>query len=96
MLAGESDLSEKSILASPQQKIFAIGKDAFRKLKLEGQLKGLDKKYGDEKIEVWHYDPQLLSKIKQVDSLSLFLSMQSDYDERVVSELNELIKNIQW
>jgi len=96
MLAGETALSEKSMLASSQQKTFAIGKEAFRKLKLEGQLKGLDKKYGDEKIEVWHYDPQLLSKIKQVDNLSLFLSLQSENDERVVSELNELIKNMQW
>ncbi|MCX6206744.1 MAG: hypothetical protein NTZ19_10885 [Bacteroidetes bacterium] len=96
MVAGESALSEYSMLASPQQKTFAIGKDQFRKLKFEGSIKGFDKKYGDEKIEVWHYDPQLLAKKKQVDKLSLVLSMSMENDERVDAALNELINKFQW
>lgn len=96
MLAGETALSNYSMLASPSRNTFAIGKDQFRKLKSEGLNEGFDKKYGSERIEVWHYDPKLLSPENKVDKLSLYLSMNLEKDERIEAALEELLKNMKW
>lgn len=44
--------------------------------------------FGGEVIEVWKYDPDLLSAEKRVDDISLYLELKDDPDERVQNELD--------
>ena len=47
-------------------------------------------------IEVWKYDPALLSETGVVDKLSLYLLLKDYEDERVQIELDNMIKDIAW
>lgn len=44
--------------------------------------------FGGEMVELWKYDPALLSSGEYVDDISLILSLQDDPDERVQKELD--------
>lgn len=96
--SGGFALDEYSMLSPPDMMSYAIGKEAYRSLRASGRLPRLDKQYGDFKIEVWHYDPILLSgpDVKVVDKLSLYLSLQQQNDERVLAGLSELLNTIEW
>ncbi len=64
------------------------------------QLKALrintDTRFGENRIEIWKYDPSLLSDSDCVDKLSLYLSLKDNTDDRVQIELEELINSIEW
>jgi len=47
-------------------------------------------------MESWAYDPLLLGKDGQVDSLSLFLSLRESVDERVQQQTAKLITQVSW
>jgi len=95
-IGGETALSSYTMLAGSNLKTYVVGKDEFRSMKELGSLKNLDKKNGDYKIEVWLYNPVILSQQKEVDKLSLFLSFKDEDDERTVRALQDLINEIQW
>lgn len=95
-IGGDSALSNFTMLSESNRKTYVIGKDEFRSMKTLGTLRGLDKKYGDNRIEVWLYNPAILSENKNVDKLSLYLSMNQEEDERVKGALEDLINEIQW
>ena len=95
-IGGDSALSNFTMLSESNRKTYVIGKDEFRSMKTLGTLRGLDKKYGDNRIEVWLYNPAILSENKNVDKLSLYLSMKQEEDERVKGALEDLINEIQW
>lgn len=93
---GDTALSNFTMLSEINRKTYVIGKDEFRSMKALGALKRLDKKYGDNRIEVWLYNPEILSENKIVDKLSLYLSLKQEEDERVKGALEDLINEIQW
>lgn len=95
-IGGDSALSNFTMLSEGNRKTYVIGKDEFRSMKTLGALRGLDKKYGDNRIEVWLYNPAILSENKNVDKLSLYLSMKQEEDEIVKGALEDLINEIQW
>jgi hypothetical protein len=70
-------------------------KSAVRNIKRH-PLPSLVDKYGDHKIEVWHYDPALLSQEEEVDRLSLYLTLAKAKDERVIGALSDLINEMRW
>lgn len=90
--AGESALESYTMLATPEILCKAVSK-AWATIQPKGML---NKKYGECMVEVWRYDPMLLAKGNVVDPLSLYLSLQSNDDERVRIELKKLISNIKW
>jgi DNA-binding MarR family transcriptional regulator len=96
IMGGESALSTNTMLSESNRKTYIIGKDEFRSLKKFGDFQHLDKKYGDNRIEVWLYNPVMLSENKNVDKLSLYLSLMQEEDERVKGALEDLINEIQW
>jgi hypothetical protein len=50
---------------------------------------------GDYTIEIWKYNPMILSKDKrQVDYLSLYLSLKDNTDEESSYIANKLIKEV--
>lgn len=94
LVGGETALAHYSMLAAPAEDTTVIGKDAFRIFKKE--FGKLDRKYGFHKLEVWHYNPLLLSKGNEIDKLSLYLSLKDQEDERVQAALVKLINGIVW
>jgi hypothetical protein len=95
-IGGEPALARYTLLAGNEQPSYCIGKEAFLALRRADKLPSLADKYGDHKIEVWHYDPTLLSQKEEVDSLSLYLTLAKEKDERVTGALNDLINEMQW
>ena len=95
-IAGDNALAAYTMISKSNLPNYAIGKDEFRSLKTLGSLKKLDKKNGNCRIEVWYYNPILLSNSKEVDKLSLYLSLKDDKDERVQGSLNDLLNEVQW
>lgn len=70
---------------SDKQKTFAISKEASKSLS-----ETINGKYT---IEVWKYNPMILSKDKRhVDPLSLYLSLKDNTDETSCTIVNRLIK----
>ena len=86
-------LSEYTFMADFSGKAFAVYKndDAIKKLKNEGTFNAVE---GKCRIELWKYNPSLLAKDDVVDALSLALCYKDIDDERVVGELNNLVKRI--
>ena len=91
-IAGESALESYTMLSSPEVPCKAVSKVWVT----EHAKKMLNKNYGECRVEVWRYDPMLLAKGNVVDPLSLYLSLQSNEDERVRIELRNLIDNVKW
>lgn len=95
MLSHDTALAGYSTLNEGKQPTYAVGKDLFRNLVVHQRIT-LDPQFGKYRIEVWHYNPMLLTNNKMVDPLSLYLSMQDETDERIQMALDEMIKEIKW
>lgn len=92
-IAGLSALSEYSNLAEPEKQVFAIYSDRWKLL----DKKNTSQSSGREiEIELWKYNPELLSENNSVDQLSLYLSLKDDPDERVQSALEQMMENVKW
>ncbi len=65
--------------------------DVVKKLKNNGAFNPVE---GRCRVELWKYNPALLSNGGTVDALSLALCYKGSDDERVVGEINNLVKRI--
>ena len=95
--AGLEALSMISMMNPPKNPVIAISKERLKRIEFD-LVKDRDR-IADEnltEIEVWRYDPTLLSKEKQVDLVSLALSLKEIKDERVEQELEERLKGETW
>lgn len=90
-ISGVNALSEYSMLNRERNGSYAVSKEEFRRLQFR-----TDKEYGENRIEIWRYNPKLLQDNGIVDKLSLFLSMKDIGDERIQIELENMINNMQW
>lgn len=89
--AGLSALSELSMLGPPSVPVWGtvrLRKDADAVTK---QLLNSEKQC---KLQVWKYDPRLISQTDQVDVLSLVCSFGENADERIEQSIDELLKGI--
>lgn len=50
---------------------------------------------GQAALQLYRYDPRILSKNRYVDVLSLYLSLREDMDERVEKAREEML-NVLW
>ena len=89
----DNALAEYTYMADGMGEAFAVYKndDAIKRLKNGGVFNTVEGKY---RIELWKYNPALLAKDGMVDGLSLALCYKDTDDERVVGELNDLVKKI--
>ncbi|MCR4670674.1 MAG: MarR family transcriptional regulator [Saccharofermentans sp.] len=96
LVAGESALSERSMLASPKIDCYAVCKSNG----LIKQLDVVDPKWTTEKhycqIELWKYDPKLFSDGQSVDIVSLIMSLSGENDERIQGALEEYLEAYKW
>lgn len=96
-LAGESALSELSMLSLPSVEVRACYENDYR-------LKEMDLIEDDRwiegkdyiKLELWKYDPSLICKSKTVDMISLGLSLADETDERIEGEIQEMMEEAGW
>ncbi len=94
-LAGESQLSERSMLAAPKIEQRAVSKKAFASCAFDEILAGEAPDNETVEIQVWSYDP-LVAGRGQIDDVSLALSLIEEGDERVIGQINALFKEELW
>lgn len=92
LLSYDSALAAYTMLSPGRQISYAVGKEDFRQY----DESKLNDRYGAYRLEVWQYKPKLLTEDKNVDRLSLYLSMRGADDERVKIALDEMLKELPW
>lgn len=91
--AGETALSQYTMLAAPRFETYATSLRVFLKQEKNPPFLPLaDKKYA---LQLWLYPPTLIGG-EHIDSLSLYLSLRDTKDERVTRALEQLIQQFSW
>ncbi len=97
--AGLSALGRLSDLAPPREPTVALAQEAWREHEAELQ----PEPYSDGAlephhtlVEVWCYDPRVLTQAPHVDVLSLCLSLRETHDERVEAALEQALAALAW
>ena len=89
VIAGESALSEKTMLSQGRITTYAVDHKKFDKNQLMKELVDPDKQI---RLEIWEYDPKQFAKDNVADSLSVALSFKEMEDERVEEAVEELLE----
>jgi DNA-binding MarR family transcriptional regulator len=93
--AGETALSELGMIMTPKHRTVAINAKDWPSLKKLLNIVEQPYAYGDSvAVELWRYDPTLLSESETVDPLSLYLSLDDKQDDRLAIEKNELLTGL--
>ncbi len=90
-ISGVNALSSYTMLNEESRQCCAVSKKDFKALKIIA-----DKQFGQNEIQVWKYNPRMLSSTGVVDKLSLYLSLKDNEDERIQIELERLINEMPW
>lgn len=90
-------LSHYTFLSNRPGVSYALSKGDYLYLKSFKSLYLLEGITADKvRLEVWKYDPRILSNDEYVDPLSLYLCFRDDKNERVQGELPKLIEQVSW
>lgn len=92
--SGMSALSKQSMLAEDRQQTIAVYRRDVYRSKNVGRLVSTDPENLSYKVEIWNRKPWLFSNEKAIDSISLYLTLRSDADERIQSELEGVMRRI--
>ena len=96
--AGITALSQRTLISADPNPVYALSSADYRKAIKEQRVE--EQPFVDEDtlvIECWRYAPALLSPDgRTVDTLSLYLSLQSDPNERIQDALQALMETISW
>jgi hypothetical protein len=94
---GEMALSEQSMLNPPRNPHFAVGPKNWKTLQA-GEF-GVEVDHADEgnySVDVWRYDPDIVTGEQKADPLSLYMQFQNHADERVVGAAVQLMESFRW
>lgn len=91
IVSGINALSSYTMINEEPFQCYAMVKKDLKQIGIE-----YDRQFGQNKIEVWRYNPRLFSTTGVVDRLSLYLSLMDEKDERIQIELERLIDEMQW
>lgn len=95
--AGITALSRYSMISASMPLILAVSSEAWKIARQNPQVHEMAcEDESTHRLEIWRYDPTLLSTGTTVDLLSLFLSLQETGDERVEAALDKMMENMQW
>jgi hypothetical protein len=94
-------LEEYSDMNPSKLEYFAIEKNKFYELEKTNQLINLNNESGNYAVEVWKYNPELITKgitkKNNVDPLSLYISLKDGFiDERTDMALDQIIEKYIW
>jgi len=93
--AYDNALTEYTDINPPRQEYYAIEKSIFQALKKNNAFINKNNYEGRFCLEVWKYNPLIISKLlfektQVVDPLSLFLSYENSYDERIEMAMEQI------
>jgi hypothetical protein len=91
-----SAMSYYTDISNNSKSYFAIYHNDFKELYKSGVIKMFSEYDGTNYIELWKYNPKILTKDSFVDPLSLFLIFKNSNDQRIEIELEKLISKILW
>lgn len=96
-LAGISALSRYSMINEDDFNTYATI-SSIAKNNLDIEEISQDSRPADNvtKMQIWKYNPKLISSEDCVDRLSLYLSMRDSKDERIQISLDEMMAGIRW
>ena len=91
-ISGVKALSQMSMISLQKHDAgYAVSKDTEKLIDRELILdESTFRDFGGEVIEVWKYDPFLLSESECVDEISLLIMLNSEADERIQKELDSI------
>jgi hypothetical protein len=95
--AGLTALAHCTMLAAPERPVFAVDSEQwneYRKKQSVRELPFAERNSSD--VEIWRYNPAMLSIEGFADPFSLYLSLRDDTDERVQASLNYMMENMKW
>ena len=87
------------MLVAPPRQVRALTNKEWNILQENAELRIIPPSSSDMapiELEIWKYDPQLLSESNRVDPLSLYLSLAETKDERVEAALDKLLETLTW
>ena len=87
VFAGETALSEKTMLNPSRVVTYAISEKDYDKTLLTDELIDLDKQV---RLELWAYSPKQFSEDNSADDISIVLSFGDTNDERIEEAVDEL------
>jgi hypothetical protein len=94
-LSGLSALGRITMLQEPPIISYSIGSKQWVAFRKRGKLVGVaPSEEPNVELEVWSYDPTLFAQHGHIDPFSLYLSLQDMDDERVILELDKMIRKI--
>jgi hypothetical protein len=99
LVAGMEALSELSMINPPGYPVRAIGYEQFQEIENEIEIiknKDIIKDERLVELQIWEYNPQLYSKKKHVDLMSLYVSLKEERDERVEQALEDVLRGEEW
>lgn len=94
--AGESALAKMTMLNDPPQSVIAITSDVAETAKENGIFFEPRALADGLAVEVWRYRPDMNTKTRNVDPLSLWLSLQANLDNRIQIALDEIEEQFPW
>lgn len=95
-LAGESGLSEYSMLNPPRMEVYACDKKGIAVQDLTVVDPVWEDTEGCVQLELWKYSPAPFAKDGKVDKISLYCSLRRNADERVQGELETMLEEVEW
>jgi len=75
---------------------YAINNNDFVKFMKDGLINETSKYDGEYKIELWRYNPNILTTNDFVDPLSLYLYFRNETDESIEMALEQIIEQLPW
>jgi len=94
--AGVSALSEYGNIADDLTTNYAIYHKRFKKQRDKKSIMSSNQSIKSIPVELWKYEPGILSYNGVVDKLSLYLSMKDNDNPRIEMDLEQLIRDIKW
>lgn len=97
LIAGLEALAELSMINPPQHFVRAIDNRGFNELNIEiiDEPDIVENKRLVE-IQIWRYNPRLFSNKEYVDTMSLYVSLQNENDERIKQALEGVLRYEKW
>ncbi|WP_417815184.1 hypothetical protein [Thalassospira alkalitolerans] len=96
-IAGESALAEYTMLSAPSIPVRAIAPDRWKRGRVrEYWIEAAAPEGAVIIVEIWHYDPALLSTESVADPLSLYAQFNRANDPRLEGATEELLEKMSW
>lgn len=96
-VAGLEALANQTMINGPTHPVRAISKEMANreKVRMINDMETLiDKKFFE--VQIWHYNPEVLSINHQVDKLSLKLSLDKINDDRIDMAIQKILEDEPW